>query len=582
MITNNLYIYNKVKKVRKQIVHFSLFTLAFTMLTSCSDFLEILPMNTTVLENYWKEKADVTGAVNGCYEALASEDVVTRMGVWGEARSENIVLGNNDGGNNGMFKDLDELLKENLLPTNQLCQWSKIYNVINRCNIVCHYAPEVQQVDPNYTYNEMNATIAEMKTIRALCYFYLIRTFRDVPYTTQPSIDDNQNFVIPATPFEQVLDSLIADLELVKDDAQRRFGQEKVVNKSISVPAENNSRITRWATYALLADLYLWKGDWDNVIKYCDLVINYKKQQYDELIQADQINDVDLYDGIPMLLEALKGTREEVGNVYTSLFGNGNSFESIFEIYYNGNAEQENNWVSAYYGNSSRSVGRLKAAEFLCSGFTEDNNQLWMSQRDCRAYESIEQEGNNYTITKYTRPSATFSLQRLGNVKVKPERRSANDANWIIYRMSDILLMKAEALILRSENDWPEAFKLINIVYKRANNITPDNTVGGLSYETYSTSKDKMEDLLMEERHREFLFEGKHWFDLVRLARRDGKTDRLSSYAIRKYTQDVNVVKIKLADPNYIYFPYAKSELRANPLLTQNPAFNKSDDGVLK
>ena len=144
------------------------------------------------------------------------------------------------------------------------------------------------------------------------------------------------------------------------------------------------------------------------------------------------------------------------------------------------------------------------------------------------------------------------------------------------------MLMKAEALIQLGEEYWPEAFKLINNVYKRANNIAPESTTGSLAYETYSTSKEKMEDLLFEERHREFLFEGKRWFDLVRLARRDGKTERLASCAIRKYRQDINVIKIKLTDPNYIYFPYAKSELKANPLLKQNPAFDKGEEGVLR
>ena len=542
-------------------------------LTSCSDFLDILPMNSTVLENYWKEKADVTGAVNGAYEALASEAVVTRMGVWGELRSENVMGGVN------VPNNYNELLKENLLPTNDLCQWSSIYNVINRCNIVIHYAPEVESIDPNYTYNEMKATIAEMKALRALCYFYLIRTFRDVPYTTAPSIDDNQNFVLPATKFDAVLDSLIADLEPVKDDAQRRFSLEQVSGRSIYVPAENNSRITRWAIYALLADLYLWKGDWDNVVRYCDLILNYKADQYKELLATDQINDVDLFDGIPMILEAVKGSTN-VGNAYTSIFGQGNSFESIFEIYYNGNTGQENNWVNTYYGNQSNPIGRFKASDFLMDGFSTDNNQVWKSQKDCRAYETIATQGTSYAIAKYVLQSANFNLQRA--ISLAGTRRSAKNAHWILYRLSDVMLMKAEALIERGESDWPEAFALINNVYKRANNIAPESTTGSLNYDDYATSKEKMEDLLMEERHREFMFEGKRWYDLVRLARRDGNTSRLVSCAIRKYRQDINVIKIRLADPNYIYFPYAKSELKANPLLVQNPAFNKTEEGVLK
>ena len=567
-----VYIYNKVRESLRAVLFLSV---GSVMLAGCSDFLDIKPMNSTVLESYWKEKADVTGAVNGCYEALASEDVIKRFGIWGELRAENMMPGTN------VPNYLNELLKENLLQTNEVCNWSSIYNVINRCNIVCHYAPEVESIDPNYTSSELKATIAEMKTIRALCYFYLIRTFRDVPYVTEPSIDDNQNFVVPATKFDAVLDSLITDLEAVKDDAQRRFSLEKVRNKSIYVPAENNSRITRWAIYALLADLYLWKGDWDNVIKNCDVVLNYKKQQYDELILMDQITDVELYDDVPMILEAVKG-QQNVGNAYTAIFGEGNSFESLFELYYNGNTGQENKWVNGYYGNSSNRIGTLKASDCLMDGFLTDQNQIWLSQKDCRAYESMESEGNNYAITKYTRQSASFSLQRLGIVTVAGSRRSTPNANWIFYRLSDVMLMKAEALIERGEADWPEAFKLINNVYKRANNILPDATAGALIYENYSTSKEKMEDLLFAERHREFLFEGKRWYDLVRLARRDGKTERLVSCAIRKYRQDVNVIKIKLTDPNYIYFPYAKSELKANPLLKQNPAFDKGEEGSLK
>ena len=238
----------------------------------------------------------MTSTVNGCYEALADNDVLTRMGVWGELRSENIEAGND------VPNEYLELLRENLLQTNPICQWSKLYNVINRCNIVCRYAPEVENIDPNYTPSELKATIAEMKTIRALCYFYLIRAFRDVPYVTEPSIDDNQNYVIPATKFDVVIDTLINDLEGIKNDAVRRYALETVNpnTKSINVPRENNSRITCWAVYALLADLYLWKGDWNNVIKYCDLVMDYKAQQYKELIQRGQINDVELYDGVPI------------------------------------------------------------------------------------------------------------------------------------------------------------------------------------------------------------------------------------------------------------------------------------------
>ncbi len=565
---------SNIKKVTKGITVLGYCLLVFGQ-TSCSDFLDVLPMDQVVLENFWKEKADVTSAMNSCYEALADEQVVTRMGVWGELRSENITSGSNPG-------ELNDLLRENLLPTHSMCSWSAFYNVINRCNIVIHYAPTVN--DANYTSAECDATIAEATTLRALCYFYLIRTFRDVPYTTTPSIDDNQNYIIPATPFNDVIDSLITDLERVKGMALTRYAEETVSNNQVVVPAKNNSRITRNAIYALLADLYLWKGDWDHVIEYCDKVIDDRYARYEELLQRDQLAGVGLYEvngkKIPLILEGQ--TTRSVGDAYTEIFGKKNSFESLFEIFYNGNSKQENNWVANNYGNSNTPTGRLRASEVLTEGFTTNQNAVFLSQKDCRFYEGMKTQNGAYYIAKYVRQNTSFSVESTGNVVVTDAFRSARNANWIIYRFSDILLMKAEALIERGEDGYQEAFDLINTVYKRANAIKPGDPTPGLAFGDYSTSKNTMEDLVLAERHREFLFEGKRWYDLVRFVRRDGETTRLSSNVIRKYRQDVNLIKIKLTDPNYIYFPYSRAELRANPLLKQNPAFNKGEDAELK
>jgi hypothetical protein len=61
--------------------HVTLFTLLFT-LSSCSDYLDVLPLNEVVLENYWTKKDDVTSVLNGCYESLTSEGSLERMGIW--------------------------------------------------------------------------------------------------------------------------------------------------------------------------------------------------------------------------------------------------------------------------------------------------------------------------------------------------------------------------------------------------------------------------------------------------------------------------------------------------------------------
>ena len=567
MRTNKIY-----KKVTAGAISL-LLPLSTFLLSSCNDFLDILPMNDVVLENYWTEKADVSSVMNGCYETLEHSDALSRMAVWGELRSDNMRIGAN------VPNEINEILKENLLPSNPYCNWAKIYECINRCNTVCHYAPKVQAIDPNYTEDEMLANIAEASTLRALAYFYLIRTFRDVPYTTEPSIDDAQNYILPATKFDDVIDSLITNLESIKGDAVRRYYVDDSPNAY-----QNSSRITRWAVYALLADLYLWKGDWNQSIRYCDLVIDFKKQQYKEMLEREgNVNNIDLIDSIPMILEKPVGTTV-CGNTYNEIFGEGNSFESIFELYFRNNQSQQNTWVSNYYGNANNTVGRLTCPDFICKDVAQGTNNIF-KRTDGRAYESTELYNSNYAITKYARGRVSYTTQNVTTEKdlqLSSSRRAGGDANWIFYRLSDMLLIKAEALIERGQDgDDIKAFGLIDIVNKRANDAVNGSRQSTLKAEDYIDSKAAMEQLLLEERQREFLFEGKRWFDLIRFARRDGDNSRLVELTSRKYIENVNAIKIKLADPNIIYFPYAKDELKKNPLLKQNPAFTSGEESEL-
>ena len=565
----------KISKSVKWMVSTALFTIHCSLFISCNDFLDILPMNEVVLENYWTEKGDVTSVRNSCYESLCSSDALSRIGIWGELRSDNIFAGAN------IPNDVNEVLKENILSSNPYCNWSEIYKCINRCNIVAHYAPKVQAIDPNYSEAEMKADVAEVSALRDLCYFYLIRAFRDVPFTREPSIDDTQNYILPATKFESVLDSLIDDLESVKGDAVRRYELERVNGSRYTFPEVNSSRITRVAIWTLLADLYLWKGDWDNAIKYADMVIDYKRQQYEELKErVGDIREIGLIDEVPMILECPDGSGDTGGNAYNAIFGDGNSFESIFELYFSSRQNQENTWVSSYYGNNNTPNGRLRgnALTFGTSLLDVIQNKVPLyKSTDGRFYECFRVEGSALNIGKYVNSSVSYQTRSVTNensLRLNTDIRGNNTAPWIFYRLSDLLLIKAEALVERGlEGDMEAAFQMVNIVNKRANNLTQS-----LKETDYLNSKNAMENLIFEERRREFMFEGKRWFDLVRRSRRDGNTSYLVAAVKSKYEQNANAIAIKMADPNIIYFPYSKNEMKVNPLLKQNTAYTNGED----
>ena len=560
--------------------HVTLFTLLFT-LSSCSDYLDILPLNEVVLENYWTKKDDVTSELNGCYESLTSEGSLERMGIWGELRSENLVQGSN------LENKYVEILKENILPTNDLTKWEDFYRTINRCNILLNYADGVQKLDPNYTEAQMRANKAEATFIRDLCYFYLIRTFRDVPMVFEPSIDDTQEYKVPATPMMEALKMLSDDLEKVKDDAVLRYVDDsKMTNSEASSQAyENCAKVTRVAIYTLLADIYLWRGEYDKAISCCDYVINFKKNQYKERVaKKGQMNDMFLFNGIPMIRESLANSKT-CGNAFNEIFGYGNengfSFESIFELgYKKGNeGNVKNNYIYKFYSGQNI-IGGFAAPEDYYQNVTSGTND-YFAKNDCRVYENIIEHSGKYIIGKYTNYRPTLendNVTDFKSLKYNPELITYNYHNWIIYRLSDVMLIKAEACIMKNDPDFQTAFSLINSINKRARNYTENVKSDSLAFSAYSSNKEEMEKLLMLERKREFMFEGKRWFDLVRKSLRDGNTNYLANEATKKQKENAVAIKIQFADINTIFWPYNREELKKNTLLKQNSAYSDTED----
>jgi hypothetical protein len=142
--------------------------------------------------------------------------------------------------------------------------------------------------------------------------------------------------------------------------------------------------------------------------------------------------------------------------------------------------------------------------------------------------------------------------------------------------------MKAEALIEQGSDHFEDAFTLINTVNKRAINSFAPGSGELLKFNDYKDSKENMENLVMEERHRELMFEGKRWYDLVRQARRTGNTKELAKTVTKKQMTNISGIQIRLADPNALYLPYYRNELKVNPYLKQNPAYNTGDDADLE
>jgi len=498
------------------------------MLSSCTDWLSIQPAGKVVLDNYWKTESDVENVVAACYRSMLEEAYINKLIVYGELRSDNVTM---DYTTNQA--DLTKINDGNILPTNPYASWSEFYQVINYCNIILHYAPDAQKNDPYFSFAKLDAKMAEVLAIRALNYFYLVRAFGQVPYITTASLSEAQNYEIAKSSEDVILDGLEADLIKAEGWAMSSYGNT----------ASNKGRITKNAIRALLADIYLWRNKYDECIASCDKILKE--------------NSLSL---IPAKLEP-----------YQYIFGLKNSRESIFELQFSATNQTYNAAVNKLYGTYS-DVGILNPVV----GTVCENKELFDLNSDNQFTDLRRKDyilgGNSsskiYYIFKYCGLFRSESSDGKINRYYFRDAESS-PANWIIYRLPDIMLMKAEALV--QQGNFLPALHLVNTTYMRSHpTIAPADTLNASSF----TTKMDMEELVLKERQREFLFEGKRWFDLMRMARRDSSTDRLLIKVLAKYTDNIGEIGSKLKDMNALYFPISESELNANSKLVQNPYYD--------
>jgi len=514
--------------MKKILILFSILLVFCTL--GCKDWLDIKPESETVLEDYWQTESQATSVLAGCYRGLIRDDAIARMMVWGELRSDNIVMGNSIAG------DMYRILTVNITPTNSYADWSKFYEVINYCNTFLHYAPSVVNKDQNFTETKLHTLEAEAYALRALSYFYLVRAFRDVPLTTEPSISDDQVYDIPKSSDSVVIKQIIKDLQYARLYAKTDY-ENALYDKG---------RITLRAVNSILADVYLLDQQYDNCISMCNEILNDNT------------------------LKMVTGA-----NLLTDVFYTGNSTESIFELQFDKDV-QYNNLVKNMYGVEGARTGNWSYAYYLgpngtSSPFNYLPSTLNESANDLREknFFGTATNGDGYCIYKY---ALIKCIENTDETVTPIYRTTSTTPNWIVYRLPDIILMKAEALVQldRDDNDLKEALNLVNMTYMRSN-LTADS----LKFENYP-DKNSMSELVLRERQRELLFEGKRWFDLMRVVRRSNDATSILKYISPKLTGDNMQVK-KMSVIDGLYMPILQSQIDINPLLIQNPFYEDTD-----
>ena len=571
---------------------------AALFLGSCVDTI-ILPDDKTVEEDFWKSKSDVQLILNNAYRSMLSENMISRLIVWGDLRSDELIPVASVTGS--LVEDLTEINMGNTQEDNRFVTWGDFYSVINYCNLVLSSAGQVMSEDPSYTEGDYLADCSQMLALRSLCYFYLVRNFRDVPYVTEAFKNSSQNRDIPQLAPDSVLANCLQDLETAEKN-------------SILPTAYNDWRrvgyFTRDGIQALMADIYLWRAsvkhsvsDYEQAITYCDKVIASKKSQHVLGYGETEMPDYPLAEG---------------RYAFRTLFITQNAEESILELQFDGNTNLNaghGHYLNHYNGRDNAApylyasdIFNFGGAVYKTGSYTSDWRALMNTFDNGKTALTVGELGG-FMIRKYVSMNVNY-IPNTTNTSAESKGASSDYAssarsNYIVYRLPDIMMMKAEALTsivaLQQSEETEEGVEMLKTAFElveKVNTRSRESAIETIKWNTYNTAE-KLEALILEERLRELAFEGKRWYDLLRYNYRHiDNVDYSTILAVqkdngkampatyqpmldlmkRKLGAKGNAVAAKMNTEGRLYLPIALTELKVSPLLRQNPEYKSSDD----
>jgi len=488
--------------MRKKIKYLMVVLVIFTQI-SCSDWLELIPPGGLIREEFWKTKSDVEAVLMASYSSFSQMD--RALFLYGELRGDMLT-----GGGNQPWQE-QMIMENNIYPDNSQTDWRNFYKVINYCNEVITNAPKVQEIDNTFTDYQMQGMVSEAYFLRSLAYFYLVRIYNQVPLILVPTETDDADFYVTKVDEETVLKQIVADLE-----ANRAFAP----SESFKTLRENKGRASKAAFDALLADIALWRFDYNSVVKYVNQIESTKK------------------------FVLMPGGR------WFELFYPGNTLEGILEFQFDGNLQQRNSTYGLTDRNSNQYKPSQKALDLLSFEFASE----LVRGEDA----SIRKYGeDDFIIWKYVGQAPDGQTARSG--------ADQYSCNWIVYRYADVLLMKAEAL--SQLGNFAAAYEILIDIRDRA----------GVGATSIANSPVAYEDAILQERSLELAYEGKRWFDLLRLGRRNNyaRKDKLIEIMVSNVpSTQKRILATKLTNPNGWYLPIFEDEIERNKNLVQNPYYD--------
>ena len=450
-------------------------------ISSCSKILDLKPEDYYGDGNFWQNESQVSNFMVGVHKQFRDNwFMFLRLGEMRGGGFSNVVR------QNASLNDLP-IINQSILETSSgVSNWAGFYGPILQINLF------INKVEPLTFLAESrkNYLLAQAYALRAYYYFQLLRTYGGVPLVLQP---------------EAALSSSVDVVSLRKarsTEAEILTSVKSDINKSITLFGSSASPTDKslWsprATLMLKGEIYLWSAK--------------------------------VYNTTADLAEARTSLNAATGSAlltnFADVFKNKDNNEMIFAVRFrDGEATMGTNYSYFTYATFDFNSLHVKDSTTLAPTLVDPLNISTSDDQIIQRYGYTFELFQTYALAD-TRRNATFydyykttasggsvvvSIRNTALVKFIGIMNAANKRvftdDWPVYREADRLLMLAE--ITNAEGGDPTQY--IKPIRDRAfANADPTPFVNG--------SKDANELAIFAERSKEFVYEGKRWYDVRRM-----------------------------------------------------------------
>jgi starch-binding outer membrane protein, SusD/RagB family len=484
-------------------------TLLAGYLLSCSDeFFDAEMGDRITPSQHYNSEIDADLSYAGCFVYL--QDIAENLVLVDGLRSDQMdVTANSD-------RDMIDINRHDLSADNPYIDPSGFYKLIININEVLPYLPQILEKDRDFDSTILNLYNGALITMRSWAYFMLAKLNGEVGL-----VDGNLSTVDPSNPPVYLKKNEIID---------------KLIQELLQFVDENDIYRYPFDHYVLLGELYLEKNQYWKAAEYLKYAIDgpyYTRSEYmvDNSYGEEGWKDI-------FLNSTQQGSTVIIGVPYSFQDGQKNSLEEWMNIKFDYMVKPTASLLNRYYTEVPRGDDVPPQDNYRGLGITFDTTVSGIPYI------------NKYSIDKGI----------------------AYSADIILYRAADVHLLLAEALNRTGQpalalallndgfaalgNDRPAEF----IKWGRNRGVRSRVYLKNITVPAGVNQMEYIEDLIIQERALELAFEGKRWFDLVRIASRRGNPAYLADKVASKFEDPATaeLVRNKLMDPSNWYLPIPK------------------------